>query len=96
MVDPFGIVATIKRIDHPAIVQLEVKGVVRVVGIMRVAADRLSHGDVLPHVFNDPLAGLKVAGGEHALAVHLRRMHMDQAGDGRAAQNVGYSARPEG
>ena len=76
MVDPFRVIPAVERIDHTAIFQVEVKGVVRVAGVMRVTTNRLSHADDLAHVFDDPLACGDVAGREHTSAVHFRRMHM--------------------
>jgi hypothetical protein len=66
---------------------LEVKGVVWVVGVVRVAAYRLSHGDQLSHIFNDPLAFGQMAGGEHTFAVHLGRMHMNGTENRQVAQS---------
>jgi len=70
MVDPSGIVAAVKRIDHPAIVQMKVKSVVGVAGVVRVTANGLGHADDLAHVFNDRFTRRHVARGEHAFAVH--------------------------
>ena len=70
MVDPLGGVAAKQRIDHPPVVQVKVKGVIRVAGVMRVASNRLGHGDDLAYILDDRLACSDVARCEHALAVH--------------------------
>jgi hypothetical protein len=70
MVDPLRFVAAMQRIDHPPIVQVKVKSVVRVTRIVRVAGHGLGHADDLPHVLDDALACGQVARGEHAFAVH--------------------------
>ena len=59
-----------QRVDDPAIVQVKVKGVVGVGRVVRVASNRLGHGDDLAHVLDEPLACGQVARGEHTLAVH--------------------------
>ncbi len=69
MVDPLGGVATIERIDHPAIVQMEIKGVVGVGHIVRVAGNCLGHGDDLAHILDDRFTCRDVARREHAFAV---------------------------
>ena len=89
MVDPFRVVTAVKRIDHCAVVQVKIKGVIRVAGVMGVAAYRLSHADDLAHILDHRLACGDVAGREHTFAVHVRRLHMDQTGDRQVAQS-GY------
>ena len=66
-----------QRIDHPPLVQVKVKGVVRVGRIVRVAGNGLGHGDDLAHVFDDPHASGQVSRGEHAFAVHARGQYFD-------------------
>ncbi len=64
-----------QRIDHPAIVQVKVKGVVGVVHVVRVSCNGFGHADDLAHVLDESLACGQVARGEHALAVHAGSLH---------------------
>lgn len=78
MVDPFGIVAAIQRIDHATIVQMKVERVVGVVGVVRMPTNRLGHGDDLAHVFNDPFAYGHVPRGKNTFAMHIGRQHLNR------------------
>ena len=66
-----------QRIDHPPIVQVKVKGVVRVGRIVWMAGNGLAHTDDLAHVFDDPHASGQVSRREHAFAVDARGQYFD-------------------
>jgi hypothetical protein len=59
-----------QRIDHHAIVQVEVKGMVGVFRIVRMAGNGFCHADDFAHVLDEPFACGQVARGEHTFAVH--------------------------
>jgi hypothetical protein len=66
-----------QRIDHSPIVQVKVKGVVRVVCIVRMAGNGLGHADDFAHVLDEPLACGQVARGEYTSAMHTRRQDLE-------------------
>ena len=59
-----------QRIYHPVFVHMEIKGVVRVIGVVRVALLRLVPADDLAHVLDQGLAFGNVLQGKNAFAVH--------------------------
>lgn len=72
MVDPTGIVATKQRINHPPIIQVKVKRVVRVTRIVRMSPNRFGHRNDFAHIFNDDFICGHVARGKHALSMDPR------------------------
>jgi hypothetical protein len=80
MVDPARGITTVQSINYPRVVDVKVKRVLWVAGVVRVAALRLGHGDDFAHVFNDPLASDHVAQGEHAFAVNARGEDFNASG----------------
>ena len=77
MVDPTRGIAAVQTINHPRVVDVKVKRVLRVARVMRVATLRLGHGDDFTHVFDDALTRSHVAQGEHAFAVDARGLDFD-------------------
>lgn len=75
VVDPARVVAAPAAVDHAAVVQGEIKGVVdRAAGPGR-ALGRFIPADALAPVFDDAFAGFDVAAGEDAVAVDRRLLH---------------------
>lgn len=79
MVDPARAVAVDLAVDHPALFQREVKGVIRIVRVVRMAAQRLFPRDPLALVFDYALSRLDRYRGEYALAVNARAAYHDPA-----------------
>ena len=75
MVDPARVVAAAPAVDHAAVVQAEVEGVVHRTARLRRALGRLIPADAFAAVFDDALAGIDVAPGEDAVAVDRRLLH---------------------
>ena len=69
VVDPARGIAAVLGVDHPPFVDVEIKGMVRVLGIVRMAALGFLPGDHFAHVFNDAFALGDVLQRENALAV---------------------------
>jgi len=69
-------------VDDPAVLQLEVKGVVRVVRVVGVAVLGLVPVDDLAHVLDQGFAGGDVLHRIHPLAVHAGAAGLDAAGRG--------------
>ena len=57
-------------INHPLFINMKVKGMVGVFGIMRMTAQRLLPADQLAHILNQHLALGQVLHREHPLAVY--------------------------
>jgi hypothetical protein len=66
-----------QRINHPVFIHMEIEGVVRVIGVVRVAVLRLVPADDLAHIFNDGLALSDVLQGKHAFAMHPGAAHLN-------------------
>ena len=66
-------------IDDVVFVDVEVKGVVRVLGVVRVAALRLGPGNHLTHVLDEGLALGDVLHGKHPLAMDAGAASLDAA-----------------
>src|SRR5690606_16952369 len=75
VVDPARIVAAAAAVDHAAVVQAEVEGMVdRAAGIGR-ALGGVVPADALAPVFDDAFAGIDVAAGEDAVTVDRGLLH---------------------
>ena len=72
VIDPTRRVAAVQTINHPRIVDVKVKRVLRVARVMRMATLRLGHGNDFTHVLDDGLTCGHVTQGEHAFAMHAR------------------------
>ena len=70
VVDPPRRIAAVQGVDHMLVVDMEVKGVVGVCWIVRMAAQCLFPSDDLAHVLNDGLALGKVGEREDPLTMH--------------------------
>ena len=70
VVDPTRRVAPVQRVNHMLVVDMEVKRVIGVCRVMRMAAQRLFPRNDLAHVLNDGLALGKVSEGEDPLTMH--------------------------
>ena len=70
VVDPPRRIAAVQGVDHMLVVDMEVKGVVRVCRVMRMAAQCLFPSDDLAHVLDDGLALGKVGEREDPLTMH--------------------------
>ena len=66
-------------IDDTVLVHMEVKRVVRVLGVVRVAVLRLVPADDLAHVFDHGLAFSDVLQSEDAFAMHARAANLHAA-----------------
>ena len=77
MVDPARSITAVKAINHASIVDVEVKRVLGVAGVVRVTTQRFGHGNDFTHIFDDGFARGHGAQGEHAFAVHARRQYFD-------------------
>jgi hypothetical protein len=77
MIDPARGIAAVKAINHTCVVDVKVKRVLGVTGVMRVAALRFGHGNDFAHIFDDGFARGHGAQGKHAFAVHTRGQHFD-------------------
>ena len=77
MVDPARSITAVKAINHASIVDVEVKRVLGVAGVVRVTTQRFGHGNDFTHIFDDGFARGHGAQGEHAFAVHTRRQHFN-------------------
>ena len=86
MVDPARRIATHPAINHPRFVHVEIKRVVGVVKVMRVARLRFFPGDDLAHVFKDGLALCDVLHGVDALAMNAGLTHLNAPGRGWAGK----------
>jgi len=70
VVDPTRRVAPVKRVNHMLVVDMEVKRVIGICRVMRMAAQGLFPRNDLAHVLNDGLALGKVSEGEDPLTMH--------------------------
>ena len=70
VVDPARGVASVQGVDHMLVVDVEVKGVVGVCRVVRMAAQGLFPSDDLADVLNDGLALGKVSQGKDPLTMH--------------------------
>ena len=70
MVDPARRIAAVQGVDHMLVVDVEVKSVVGVCWIVRMAAQGLFPSDDLTHVLDDGLALGKVSECEDPLTMH--------------------------
>ena len=77
MVDPARGITAVKAVNYTCIVNVKVKRVLGVAGVVRVTALRLGHGNDFAHIFDDGFARGHGAQGKHAFAVHARRQHFD-------------------
>ena len=66
-------------VNHALGVNLEIKGVVGVFGVVRVAAQGLGPADDLAYVFNQRFALGDVLHCKHPFAVHARKACLDAA-----------------
>mmetsp|Transcript_71463 Transcript_71463/g.168395 ORF Transcript_71463/g.168395 Transcript_71463/m.168395 type:complete len:289 (-) Transcript_71463:2509-3375(-) len=79
MVDPARIVAAVEGVDHQAAVEVEVEGVVGLLGVVGMAAHRLVPADALAGVLDDLGAGGNRCHGIDATAVHAGVTDFDLA-----------------
>ena len=70
VVDPAGRVAAHFGVNHMLVIHMKIKGMVGVLGVMRMAALRLFPADHLADVLDDDLPPGNVLHGEHALAMN--------------------------
>src|SRR5437867_4122888 len=79
VVDPARRIAAHLGIDHTAVIDVEVERVVRVLRVVRMAAQRLGPGDDLALVLDDGFAASDRLHGQHALAMDSAEPHLDAA-----------------
>ncbi|MBB5462101.1 hypothetical protein HDG33_005775 [Paraburkholderia sp. Cpub6] len=79
MIDPARAIAVHLAVDDLAVIQREIKRVIRFSRIMRMAAQRFFPGNPLALVFDQSLAGRDRFESKHAFAVHTRTAHGDPA-----------------
>ncbi len=77
MVDPTRRIAAVQTINHARVVDVKVKRVLGITGVMRMAMLRLGHRNDFPHVLNDSLTCGHVTQGKHALAMDARGEDLD-------------------
>ena len=76
VVDPLGRVALVLAVDDVAVVEVEVEGVVGLLGVVRVAVECFFPGDDFALVFEHPFACLEGENGIDALAVDAGVTHL--------------------
>ena len=81
-----------QRIDHPVFVHMKVEGVVRVIGVVRVAVLRLVPADDLTHVLNQGLAFGQVLQGKNAFAMDAGAANLDAFAGSHRSRFVGGAA----
>ena len=59
-------------INHACVVDMKIKRVLGMIGVMRVATLRLCHGNDLAHILDDGFSCRHMTQGEHTFAVHPR------------------------
>lgn len=85
VIDPLSGVAIIFGVDDMAFIQMKVKSVVGLAGVVGVAGLGLAPGDDLALVLQHPVAGLDGAESINALAVNTRFAHLCATATGRLA-----------
>ena len=68
-----------QSIDHVVLVDVKIKGVVRVLGVVRMAPQRLLPADHLAHVLDDGVTLGDILQREYALAMHAGAAGLDAA-----------------
>ena len=77
MVNPAGAVALLAAVNHPLIINMKVKGVIGLAGVMRVAAQGFFPGNTLAQVLNNAHLSGDVLQGEYPFAMHARATHLN-------------------
>jgi hypothetical protein len=89
MVDPPGRIAVLLGIDDMAVIQMKIKGMVGLAGIVRMKRHRFAPGDDFSFVFQHSVARLDGTDGVDALAVDARFAHLRAASAGCATGSGG-------
>jgi hypothetical protein len=79
VVDPAQGVALVRGVDHPLIVDLKVKSVIGLAGIMRMTVLRLLPVNHFTHVLNNGFAFRNILRGENAFAMNAGAPGLDTA-----------------
>ncbi len=79
VVDPARGVAAIQRVDHAPVLDVEVEGVLRIAGVVRMAPLRFVPTDALAHVLDHGLALGNVLHGKNATPMHRGAAGLDAA-----------------
>ena len=86
MVNPFGRIALVQAVDHTRVIDMEVKRVVGVGWVVRVAHLRFFPGNDFAQVLDQGFAFCKIPQSKDAFAVDARSAHRKSARGGRGGR----------